>query len=463
MFNPPRIIVVTYPAQGHLNPALQFSKNLTAIGAEVTFFTSLSAYRRMNTLSFPNSLTFFPFSDGHDDSVGFDPKNSLDHYMFELSHCGSQALSDLIVSGEKEGRPFCCVVYTLLLPWAGKVAKELRVPSALLWIQAATVFDIYYYYFHGYDGVMSNNYGDSSSLIELPGLPLKLTGIDLPSVMNSANIYTFAMPTLKDLFEMLDKEGNPKVFVNTFNDLEPKAIKAIGKFDLIGIGPLIPSAFLGGKDPSDTSFGGDLLQHPKDYYMEWLSSKPKGSVIYVSFGSMSKLSKPQMEEIGRALLDIKRPFLWVNIGEEGEDELSCREELEKLGMIVPWCSQMEILSNPSLGCFVTHCGWNSTLESLVCGIPIVGFPQWSDQGTNAKLVMETWKSGVRARANQDRIVEGDEIKKCLELVMGDGEKGEEIRRNAKKWKDLGREAAMDNGSSYKNLKAFLDEIIQDRN
>ncbi|CBI39387.3 unnamed protein product, partial [Vitis vinifera] len=129
-------------------------------------------------------------------------------------------------------------------------------------------------------------------------------------------------------------------------------------------------------------------------------------------------------------------------------------------MIVPWCSQVEVLSNPSLGCFVTHCGWNSTLESLASGVPVVAFPQWTDQSTNAKLAEDVWKTGVRVTVNQEGIVESDEIKRCLELVMGDGEEAKEMRRNAKKWKGLAREAVMEGGSSDKNLKNFMDEVIQ---
>jgi hypothetical protein len=223
---------------------------------------------------------------------------------------------------------------------------------------------------------------------------------------------------------------------------------------------------LDGKDPSDTSFGGDLFQSSKDHYIEWLNSKPKSSVIYVSFGSLLVLVKQQMEEIARGLLDCDRPFLWVirakeNGEEEKEEEkLSCREELEEKGMIVTWCSQVEVLSHPSLGCFVTHCGWNSTLESLVSGVPVVAYPQLTDQGTNAKLIQDvcTWKTGVRVTANEDGIVESDEIKRCLDLVIGGGEKGEEIRKNAKKWSDLAKEAAKEGGSSYENLKSFVDEI-----
>jgi len=270
--------------------------------------------------------------------------------------------------------------------------------------------------------------------------------------------------SFQEQLEALEKESKPRILVNTFDALEPDALRAIEKYNLIGIGPLIPSAFLDGKDPSDTCFGGDLFQSSKDHYIEWLNSKPKSSVIYVSFGSLFVLAKQQMEEIARGLLDCGRPFLWVIRAKENEEEekeeekLSCREELKERGMIVTWCSQVEVLSHPSLGCFVTHCGWNSTLESLVSGVPVVTYPQWSDQGTNAKLIQDVWKTGVRVTANEDGIVESDEIKRCLELVIGGGEEGEEMRRNAKKWRDLAREATKEGGSSYENLKSFVEEI-----
>lgn len=131
---------------------------------------------------------------------------------------------------------------------------------------------------------------------------------------------------------------------------------------------------------------------------------------------------------------------------------------EEVGLIVPWCSQMEVLTHESIGCFMMHCGWNSTLESLATGVPVVGFPQFSDQTTNAKMVEEVWRTGVRARVNEDGTLEAEEIARCLDMVMGGGQRGEEIRRNAKKWKGLTLEAVMEGGSSYNNLNAFLEKI-----
>ncbi|KAF3456678.1 hypothetical protein FNV43_RR01332 [Rhamnella rubrinervis] len=425
----PRFLLVTYPAQGHLNPTLQFARRLIAIGADVTFVTTVFAYSRMGwgKASIPGGLSIATYSDGYD--VGFKSgTDDLGHYLSEMRRRGSQALSDQIVSAENDGRPYTCMVYTVLLSWPPLVAHEFHLPSALLWIQPTTVFDIYYYYFNGYGDMMTENSISDDPLcsIELPGLPLQLTSRDLPSFVNASNTYSFAIPLLKEQFEILNEESNPKVLANTFDDLEPDAVTAIGgKFDVIGIGPLIPSAFLDGKDPSDTSYGVDLFQRSKDY-KEWLNSNPKRSMIK----RIRRRSKP-----------------------------SCTEELEKLGVIVPWCSQLEVLSHPSLGCFVTHCGWNSTLESLASGVPMVAFPQWTDQGTNAKLIEDLWKTGLRVKANKDGIVERDEIRRCLDLVMEEGEVGEEIRRNAMKWKDMSREAVKEGGSSDKNLMAFVDELV----
>ena len=456
----PHFLLVTFPAQGHINPALQFAKRIIRTGAQVSFATSVSAHRRMAKRSTPEGLNFVPFSDGYDD--GFKPTDDVQHYMSEIKRRGSETLREIVVRNADEGQPFTCIVYTLLLPWAAEVARGLGVPSALLWIQPATVLDIYYYYFNGYGDVFRNISNEPSCSVELPGLPL-LSSRDLPSFLVKSNAYTFVLPTFQEQLEALSQETSPKVLVNTFDALEPEPLRAVDKLHLIGIGPLVPSAYLDGKDPSDNSFGGDMFQGSDDY-MEWLNSKPKSSVVYVSFGSISVLSKTQKEDIARALLDCGHPFLWViRAPENGEevkeqDKLSCREELEQKGMIVSWCSQIEVLTHPSLGCFVSHCGWNSTLESLVSGVPVVAFPQWTDQGTNAKLIEDMWKIGIRVTVNEEGIVESDEFKRCLEIVMGGGEKGEEMRRNAEKWKNLAREAVKDGGSSDKNLKGFVDEV-----
>ncbi|XP_039144063.1 crocetin glucosyltransferase, chloroplastic-like [Dioscorea cayenensis subsp. rotundata] len=176
------------------------------------------------------------------------------------------------------------------------------------------------------------------------------------------------------------------------------------------------------------------------------------------------MKKEQMEEMVKGLKESKRPYLWVVRkdnrekelleieGEEGDDQ-------DGNGMMVEWCSQVRVLAHKAVGCFVTHCGWNSTLESLVCGMPVVGMPQWPDQGMNAKLVESLWGCGVRSEFDGDCVVKGEELVRCLELVMGDGEKGVKIRTKAKMWKDKASEAVSKCGSSDLNLKKISSKVF----
>ncbi|KAK4585160.1 hypothetical protein RGQ29_022716 [Quercus rubra] len=415
----PHFLLVTYPSQGQINPALQFANRLIHLGGggrrvHVTFAITISAHRRMIKSPPPDGLSFATFSDGNDD--GFKLEDKMQEHLDQLKSNGTKALTELIVSNANQGRPFTCLVYTLFIPWAAEVARELHLPSTLFWIQPAMVLDIYYYYYNGFADAIGKCNNDPSHSILLPGLPL-LTSRDLPSFMLASNTYDYLLPIFQADLEALEKLSKPRVLVNTFDALEIEALKAIEKLNLVAVGPLILSAYL---DERDTSNGS------KDY-MEWLNSKPESSVIYVSFGSISVLTKQQMEEIARGLLDCGWPFLWVirakeNGEEEKEEEkLSCRKELEEKG------------------------------------VPMIAFPQWTDQGTNAKLIEDVLKTGVKVTTNNDGIVVGDEIKRCLELVVGDGERGKEMRRNAMKWKELAREAVNQGGSSYSNLKAFLDE------
>ncbi|XP_070675650.1 phloretin 4'-O-glucosyltransferase-like [Malus domestica] len=186
-----RFLLVTYPAQGHINPSLQYAKRLiNTTCAHVTFVTSLSAHHHIGNGSIPDGLTYAPFSDGYDD--GFKPGDNIDHYMSELRHHGAQAITDLVVASANEGHPYTCLVYSLLLPWSAGMAHELHLPRVLLWIQPATVFDIYYYYFNGYKDLIRDNTSSGTNNvlpcpIELPakGSHQQLQGV--PKVVSMAS------------------------------------------------------------------------------------------------------------------------------------------------------------------------------------------------------------------------------------------------------------------------------------
>lgn len=304
-------LVVSFPSQGHINPAIIFAKRLLRTGSRVTFATSRAALRQMHkSEETPHGgLSYAAFSDGFDD--GFDiGAHDIQQFMDEIKRRGPETLGELIENYLRDGRKFMHVFYTTLIPWVADVASSFQLRSTLIWAQPATVLDIYYYYFNGYRDVIGKASTDPSSPILLPGL-LPLTGHEVPSFFAPGNHYTHFLPLMKRQLEILEEQGgNQKVLVNTFDALEEGPLRVIPKLNLVGIGPLLPSAFLDRDDPSDTSFGGDLFRDSKNY-IEWLNTKPRASVIYLSFGSIHVLKNQQRDELAKALLSSGRPFLWV--------------------------------------------------------------------------------------------------------------------------------------------------------
>ncbi|XP_071704810.1 UDP-glycosyltransferase 75C1-like [Rutidosis leptorrhynchoides] len=441
MAGPKKFLIVAYSGQGHINPSLLFANRLLEMGIKVTYSTSLSAIRHFDKKSTPQGLTFAPFSDGHDN--GMQPTTTLEQFIYDFSTKGSCAISELISSAIAAGEPFDHLVYTTVAPWGATVAKDHNLKSTLLWCQTATILDIYYYYFNGYKDMISSNSYNFEFEVTLPGLP-SLAIADLPSFMlpSSPKEHDFLEPLFNDHIDAL--KTSPRILINTFEKLEVEQLRAIDKITFFPIGPLIPSELLDEKTSS---------KNPHSY-IQWLNTKPKSSVVYVSFGSITNLSSHQAEEMSTGLLKCRRPFLWVIRDSEQADKLSNIEKLNKQGMIVNWCSQVEVLRHESIGCFVTHCGWNSTLETIVGGIPLVAFPQWTDQGTNAKLIEDVWKIGVKvSKRDIDGIVDGHEIKRCVEMVMKD----DKMKNKIENWSKLAKESLNKGGSSIISLQTFLND------
>lgn len=226
------------------------------------------------------------------------------------------------------------------------------------------------------------------------------------------------------------------------------------------IGPMVPSAYLDGRIEGDNGYGASLWK-PLDYgCTKWLETKPQNSVVFISFGSMVSLSQQEMEEIAWGLLESGFYFLWVVKDSERhklpKGFLDLTTQNQEKGIILNWCNQLEMLAHDSVGCFVTHCGWNSTLEGLSLGVPMVGVPKWVDQLTDAKFIKDVWCVGVRAKVDGETgIVTRGELALCLNEVMNEGKSGLEIKKNVRKWRKLAKEAISEGGSSDKAIDEFV--------
>ncbi|KAJ4973918.1 hypothetical protein NE237_007092 [Protea cynaroides] len=443
------VLVLTYPLQGHINPLLQFAKRLVSKGVKVTIAATHFTVRSICA----QGVEVETISDGFDEG-GFMQAPSAEAYLESFRTVGSRTLGELVLKLQERGSPVSCLVYDSFLPWALNVARESGIYAASFFTQSASVCSIYW---HAHRGLMALPVPTEAMPVSIPGLP-SLESSELPSFLASPESYPTYLSVIFDQLTDLDK--NDWVFSNTFEELEGKVTKAMtGLWPVTMIGPMVPSAYLDKRIKGDTGYGASLWKQNSEEYMKWLERRAPSSVLYISFGSLAKVTAEQMEEVAWGLGESGQPFLWV-VKELEHEKLpdGFMKSIQEIGLIVNWCDQLEVLAHQAVGCFLTHYGWNSTLEGLSLGVPMVGVPQWSDQPTNAKFVEDVWGVGVRAKCDDKGIVRREELKRCIKEVM-ERERGKVIKGNAIKWKELAKEAISEGGSSDKKIDEFVGRLL----
>ncbi|KAL9384572.1 hypothetical protein Peur_021582 [Populus x canadensis] len=406
-------LVVSFPAQGHINPMLQFSKRLEHKGVKVTPVTTIV-------------LSPTPSCLDH-------PPVPIKSYLDRFWKVGLQTLDNLVEELSGSDCPLDCIIYDAFMPWGLDVAKKFGLVGAAFFTQSCAVDSICY---HVHRGLIKLPVTETQILV--PGLP-PLEPQDLPSFIYHLGTYPDFFDMLLDQFSNIDRAD--WVFCNSFYMLEREVADWFAKlWPFRSIGPTLPSMYLDKQLENDRDYGFSLFMQKNDVCMNWLNDRPKGSVVHVSFGSLVDLKAEQMEELAWGLKRSDCYFLWVvRASEESKLSKDFAEESSAKGLVVRWCSQLEVLAHEAVGCFVTHCGWNSSLEALSLGVPMVAMPQRTDQSTNAKYITDVWNMGVKAAVDEKEIARRETIESCIREIL-EGEKGKEIKRNASKWKELAKEA-----------------------
>ncbi|KAG2376528.1 UDP-glycosyltransferase protein [Vigna angularis] len=444
------VLVLPYPAQGHINPLLQFAKRLASKGVKATVATT---HYTANSIAAPN-ITVEPISDGFDRAGFAEANNDVQLFLSSFRSNGSRTLSQLIKKYHQTPSPVTCIVYDSFFPWALEVAKEHGVYGAAFFTNSAAVCSIFC---RIQRGLIEVPVGAEDLPLRVPGLPA-LDSRALPSFVRFPQSYPAYMAMKLNQFSNLDKAD--WMFVNTFETLESEVVEGLKElFPAKMIGPMVPSAYLDGRIKGDKGYGASLWKPLNEECSNWLEEKGPRSVVYISFGSMVSLTAEQVEEVAWGLKESGVNFLWV-LRESEQGKLPCgyRDLVKDKGLIVTWCNQLELLAHQATGCFVTHCGWNSTLESLSLGVPVLCLPQWADQLPDAKFLDEIWEVGLWPKEDDNGIVRKQEFVSSLKVVM-EGERSEEIRRNASKWKKLAREAVGEGGSSDKHINQFVKYLM----
>ncbi|XP_075511951.1 UDP-glycosyltransferase 74E1-like [Primulina tabacum] len=447
------VLAIIFPLQGHINPAIQLCKRLVAEKIRVTLLTTASTSRTIQREGFSSDCMAIEIIPDIN-VVGEDNSDMFEVFFRDYKSSITHGVPQIIQKYDNTGIPVKAILYDSASPWIVDVAHANGVKGAVFFTQNCSVSSIFY---HLHSGSLELPSDKGCGEILLPGLTaMKLK--DLPSVAYDMNSYKAIRRHLIDQFETCGK-AEWRLF-NTFDKLEHEVLKWMARlYPILAIGPSIPSMYIDKRLQNNYEYGLNLSAPKAESCLRWLNNKQDHSVIYVSFGSLANLDQKQMEELAWGLTDSGCDFIWVVRDPEFTKlPQGFTSSPSKKGLIVKWCNQLEVLSHRAVGCFLTHCGWNSTLEALSLGVPMVAMPQWTDQTTNAKLVMDVWQTGVRAEIGEDGIVKKEEIVACVKEVM-EGDKGKETRRNALKWKDLARDAISKGGSSDKNIMKFVMELV----
>ncbi|CAI0455926.1 unnamed protein product [Linum tenue] len=248
--------------------------------------------------------------------------------------------------------------------------------------------------------------------------------------------------------------------INSFYELEPVFVDSFN--NVISNGP---KAWCAGPlclSKSTTPVKPDIRQKPN--WIQWLDEKyeQKRSVLFVAFGSQARVSAEQLKEISVGLEKSNVSFLWVTKEKESELGDGFEERNRGRGIVVrEWVDQMEILNHPSVGGFLSHCGWNSVLESVSAGVPILAWPMMAEQHLNARMVVEELKIGVRVETSNGSVrgfVQWEGLEKNVRDLM-EGGRGEEVKMKVKEFSRKAREAMeLERGSSWRTLDLLIKEI-----
>ncbi|WVZ15698.1 hypothetical protein V8G54_013264 [Vigna mungo] len=441
----PHAVLIPFPYQGHINPLFGLAKLLHLRGFHITFVHTEYNYKRLLNSRALKALHVLP--DFHFETIpdGLPLTHDAANVSQDIVSLGKSVrenfllpfrellvkLNDSAIAGLIP--PVTCLISDFGLTFTTQAAQELELPILLFSPSSATCF---------------------VSIMNLRALSDKgLIPLKDESYLTNGYLDT-KVDWIPD--NMLKASA---IVINTSDELESEALKALSSMlpSVYPIGPF-PS-FLNQSPQSHLESSGSNLWKEDTECLEWLKSKENNSVVYVNFGSITIMTPEQLLEFAWGLANSKRPFLWIirpDLVIGGSIILSSEFSniVSDRGLIASWCPQEQVLNHPSIGGFLTHCGWNSTIESVCAGVPMLCWPFFADQPTNCKSICSEWGIGIEIDADVKR----KEVEKNVnELMLG--EKGKEMRQKVMQLKKKVEEETRSGGLSYMNLDKVISEVL----
>ncbi|KAG9144367.1 hypothetical protein Leryth_025073 [Lithospermum erythrorhizon] len=468
----PHAVCIPYPAQGHINPFLKLAKILHCRGFHITYVNTEYNHKRLLRTRGPNSLDglldfrFEAIPDGLESSEVVDATQDIPSLCESISKNFLAPFCYLISRLNNEGPPVTCLVADGCMSFSTKAAEQFGIPVVLFWTPSACSVLAYAHYHRlvdlGYTPLKDSSYvtnGYLETTIDwIPGMKdIRLR--DLPSFIRTTDSNDILLNFM--INEVANMAKGSAVVLNTFEALENDVLKALSSMytRVYTIGPLQLLSHNITKDNHKLRSICSNLWKEEPGCIDWLNTQSNRSVVYVNFGSITVMNTVQMTEFAWGLANSKKPFLWIIRPDLVTGKLTMLpeqffEETEERSMLASWCRQEEVLKHKAIGGFLTHCGWNSMLESICGGVPILCWPFFDDQHTNCKYSCDHWGIGMEI----DNDVKRDEVDMVVRELM-DGEKGKKMKNRAFKWKLKAEAATESGGSSFNNLEKLLDEVL----
>ncbi|XP_050214408.1 7-deoxyloganetin glucosyltransferase [Mercurialis annua] len=471
----PHAVCIPYPAQGHINPMLKLAKLLHHKGFHISFVNTEYNHRRLLKSRGPDSLNGLPSFHFHTIPDGLPPTDT-DATQDIPSLCVStkttclphfKSLLSKLNDAASNVPPVSCVISDGAMTFTLDAAQELGVPEVLFWTTSASGFLAYLHYHHliqkGFtpfkdESFFTNGYLDT--VIDwIPGMIKDIRLKDFPSFLRTTDPEDKMLKFIVSETERAQKAS--AIILNTFDTLEHNALSALSSLlpPVYPIGPL--QHLLNNVQDDELKTIGSNLWKEESGCIEWLDSKESNSVVYVNFGSITVMTSDQLVEFAWGLANSNKTFLWVIRPDlvAGDTAVLPQEFIrvtKERGLLASWCPQEQVLNHPSIGGFLTHSGWNSTLESICSGVPMICWPFFAEQQTNCRYSCSEW--GIGMEINSD--VKRNEVESLVVELM-DGDKGKEMKKKAMEWKKLAEEAAAGNidESSYQNLDNLINQIL----
>ncbi|XP_071709688.1 UDP-glycosyltransferase 76G1-like [Rutidosis leptorrhynchoides] len=478
-----RVVLFPLPFQGHINPMLQLANILYSKSFSITIIHT--NFNSIYTSKYPH-FTFRPVLDNDSKNSNLAMLSSkgigdLLSGIIMLNQCSAdnlrQELEYMITASLQQQERIVCLITDALWYFTQSVADSLKLPRIVL--RTSSLFCVVVYasipildeqaYFNHVDSVYyeENMYTDmdnanyvkrpesSESGPNYPDLEERVSEIPILKLKDilKMRIKGQADPTASLLANMLKQtKASSGIIWNSFKELEePELEKILKDFH-------VPCFLIG---PFHKYFPASLssLMEPDTSFMSWLNQQSPNSVLNISFGSTAQLEEQDFLEMAHGLADSMQPFLWVMRpafvkGSEWMKSLpnGFIDSVGDRGRIVKWAPQQDVLAHEAIGAFWTHNGWNSTLESICEGVPMICSPFWGDQPLDARYVTDVLKVGVYLENGWSR----DEIARTVRRVME--EEGEELRKSARCLKEKVSASIIKGGSSYEYLESLVRYI-----